>query len=592
MADREHHSIANDVTHAHGVVWQTVADAAALAALTIIAEDIAQQKVILQADTRELWVPLTTAPTFRHLILPATTSIAGEMSATDKTKLNGISAGADVALPSLATHVADVSNPHAVTAAQAGAVPTSRTLTTTAPLKIGGGASANLSVDRTLSIDAATTSAPGTLSAADKTKLDGISAGADVTSAALVAAGTTTAAVAATANKLELSPTSMGTITTGTTQPISFTDALFTGLVTGGTAVGSGGTVGVVASAFASSGAETGTGSGQGGLGSAASSSQPYNSTDFVGGRFHCDLFKSNSEPLVLSDVLTTAAASFPASVAAPVILYLSRRTDLGADLKWRGWFYFRNQATGNLTPVTPDISVATVTLRIPQVFLSKDVPTSALYTPIASLGSAEVVFGATGDVANLGTKAAGAIGKVADIGHVHTMPSADQLAACAGDVSLNTHKLTGGAAATAQSDFALLSQTALGILALWNYQKNKGAATTCFVCCANGNNAIVIPDTVESSSKIVMPQAGTVTAMYVTSAGAAIADSQTFTVRKNGVDTAVTCVMAGGTVTANDTGHSFAFVAGDVLSIKVVQSSTAASVVTNTTVSLAWRAT
>jgi hypothetical protein len=416
----------------------------------------------------------------------------------------------------------------------------------------------------------------------DGTKLDGISAGADVTSAALVAAGTTTAAVASTANKLELSPVSMGTITTGTTQPISFTDALFTGLVTGGTAVGSGGTAGVVAAAFGSSGAETGTGSGQGGLGSAAGATQPYNSTDFAGGRFHCDLFKSNSEPLVLSDVLTTAAASFPASVATPVVLYLSRRTDLGADAKWRGWFYFRNQATGNLTPVTPDISVATVTLRIPQVFLSKDVPTSALYTPIASLGSAEVVFGATGDIANLGTKAGGSSGKVADAAHVHTMPSADQLATCAGDVPFNAHKLTGVANPTAAQDVETKAygDSRVQWVGAWGAVSAPATASTRFLIFGATNAA---PNATEGLGMTVMPFAGTITGLQVRHCNGVLStDSVAYTVRVEGADSTITCTVAAGGVLGSDFAHTVSVNAGDRVGIKAIQSSTQAGATIN----------
>lgn len=54
------------------------------------------------------------------------------------------------------------------------AVPNTRTISTTAPLTGGG----DLTADRTLAISPATTSAPGSMSAADKTKLDGVSAGA------------------------------------------------------------------------------------------------------------------------------------------------------------------------------------------------------------------------------------------------------------------------------------------------------------------------------------------------------------------------------------------------------------------------------
>jgi hypothetical protein len=54
------------------------------------------------------------------------------------------------------------------------AAASSRTIGTTAPLTGGG----DLSANRTLGISAATTGAPGSMSAADKTKLDGIASGA------------------------------------------------------------------------------------------------------------------------------------------------------------------------------------------------------------------------------------------------------------------------------------------------------------------------------------------------------------------------------------------------------------------------------
>jgi hypothetical protein len=95
---------------------------------------------------------------------------SGFMTGADKTKLDGVEAGADV------TDAANV--------AAAGAVMTTRQVNTTAPLTGGGDLSANLS----LGITAATTLAAGSMSAADKTKLDGIEAGADVTDATNVAA--------------------------------------------------------------------------------------------------------------------------------------------------------------------------------------------------------------------------------------------------------------------------------------------------------------------------------------------------------------------------------------------------------------------
>lgn len=90
----------------------------------------------------------------------------------------------------LDAHVASTSNPHAVTAAQAGAVPTGRTLTTTAPLKIDGSGSADLSTGRTLSIDAATTSAAGSMSAADKTALDQLKLGVPASTVQTISSGT------------------------------------------------------------------------------------------------------------------------------------------------------------------------------------------------------------------------------------------------------------------------------------------------------------------------------------------------------------------------------------------------------------------
>lgn len=62
----------------------------------------------------------------------------------------------------------------ALASSLSGYVPTSRTISTTAPLTGGG----NLTANRTLAISAATTSAAGSMSAADKTKLNGIATGA------------------------------------------------------------------------------------------------------------------------------------------------------------------------------------------------------------------------------------------------------------------------------------------------------------------------------------------------------------------------------------------------------------------------------
>lgn len=70
---------------------------------------------------------------------------------------------------------------------------------------------------------------------------------------------------------------------------------------------------------------------------------------------------------------------------------------------------------------------------------------------------------------------------------------------------------------------------------------------------------------------KQVMPFAGTVRAAYFTAASSAVGGTHTFTVRKNGVDQSVTFTVAAGSIVGSDAAHSFSFVAGDVLSVKIV---------------------
>jgi hypothetical protein len=431
-----------------------------------------------------------------------------------------------------------------------------------------------------------------------------IGATVDLTSTALVAAGTTTAHVASAAEKLVLLPVDMGTITTGTTQPISFTDALFSGHTAGGSAVGTGGTVGVIASSFSSGAAETGTGSGQGGLGSTANSNQPYNTTDFAGKRYRWGLFRviggaRAGEPVELADVLSTAGASFPASLAAPVFFYGSFRSDLGANAKWRGFFYFLNEATGLDTPFTPDTSIS-AQMTIAEVFLASNAPTSSGYVPVASPGAAEFVFGATGDIADLGTKAGGSSGKVADAAHVHqistttpaalgtaavgtgttparadhvhAMPSADQLAATAADFSLNSHNATnmldpGSAQHGATKNYC---DTRAHCFACWG-DANGPATTT-----AEYYNYLNVGATVsatENVSQFLVPFACTFTGIEHWQNTAYTVDTVTDTFRLNGVDTAVVCVLAANTTTVQANGFSVVSAAGDIATVKHVQS-------------------
>ena len=99
-------------------------------------------------------------------ISPATSASAGSLSASDKTKLDYLAISSSASLSG--------NNTGDQTLIGLGGVPTARLINTTAPLTGGG----DLTADRTLVISAATTASPGSLSASDKTKLDGIASGA------------------------------------------------------------------------------------------------------------------------------------------------------------------------------------------------------------------------------------------------------------------------------------------------------------------------------------------------------------------------------------------------------------------------------
>jgi hypothetical protein len=96
----------------------------------------------------------------------ATTSAAGSMSAADKTKLDG--------LVTNATHTGDVTGSAALT------ISNKVTMTATSPISITGSPTVIATNPVAVSISAATTSTAGSMSAADKTKLDGIAFGAEV----------------------------------------------------------------------------------------------------------------------------------------------------------------------------------------------------------------------------------------------------------------------------------------------------------------------------------------------------------------------------------------------------------------------------
>jgi hypothetical protein len=67
-----------------------------------------------------------------------------------------------------------------------------------------------------------------------------------------------------------------------------------------------------------------------------------------------------------------------------------------------------------------------------------------------------------------------------------------------------------------------------------------------------------------------IMPTAGTVKSFYIfVETAPSVGASWTFTLRKNGVDTAVTCTVAGTAQVCSDATHSASFVAGDLISVR-----------------------
>lgn len=251
------------------------------------------------------------------------------------------------------THVAIVSgNPHGVTAANSGAVPTTRLVSAGTGLS-GGGA---LSADRTLAVAFGTTA--GTVCAGDDGRLSGGSSKNLATRDLLIIG-----------------------VTLGTTQPLSITDATFS--VAAQTVADINTTtpgVGLAAGAFASSGAEIGTAGTQGGLGSAAAANQPYNSTDFPGYRAaRVLLTKIDDDAIVVSDVNPGVVG---ADAGAPVYGYLAYRSDLGANLKWRLWFYYRRSGDGVEVPITPTTSLTGCKMHVVRVTTQANMAGNALLFP------------------------------------------------------------------------------------------------------------------------------------------------------------------------------------------------------------------
>lgn len=164
-------------------------------------------------------------------ITAATTTVAGSMSAADKTKLDGIAAGAEVNVNADWNAVSGdaqiLNKPTLATVATSGSYtdlsdkPTIvSSVTGTAPIVSSGGTTP------AISISAATTSTDGSMSSADKTKLDGIEALAEVNQNAFsnvaVAGQTTVAADTKTATITIAQSGGMEITTNATTDTVTF----------------------------------------------------------------------------------------------------------------------------------------------------------------------------------------------------------------------------------------------------------------------------------------------------------------------------------------------------------------------------------
>ncbi len=107
-----------------------------------------------------------------------------------------------------------------------------------------------------------------------------------------------------------------------------------------------------------------------------------------------------------------------------------------------------------------------------------------------------------------------------------------------------------------------------------WEAQDAPGNTSTNYIGRLDG-----APDANEWKSNQVIGGAGSFTTIRIKSS-AAIGSSNTITVtlRKNGVDTSLTATLAAGATSATSTGGPVSVVPGDIVSMKYVQSGTAAT--------------
>lgn len=261
----------------------------------------------------------------------------------------------------------------------------------------------------------------------------------------------------------------------GTTQPLSgIPDAAFNPPYTPNGSCAGSGTPGIICGVFASAAAETGTGAGQAGLGSAASATQPYNSTDFPGQHFKVKFLDNLGAPLTLGAMWPACP---PAEVGQEAYGYLSYRSDLGLNLKGRIWFYYENTVTGWETPFTPTVNVTADAVYSPVVSVFATQPVEVGLGTVQAAGAITGLSPSpVGEITEIddAVPVAGATGHYADGGHQHPHGSR-------GGGSLHALAIAGGAAGFLSGALAqvLANIPNLGVVVPQTTQVIAGAGMT-----------------------------------------------------------------------------------------------------------------
>lgn len=113
---------------------------------------------------------------------------------------------------------------------------------------------------------------------------------------------------------------------------------------------------------------------------------------------------------------------------------------------------------------------------------------------------------------------------------------------------------------------FYVTQTGAPGVITFGNIATPTSAGTT-YLDVA-GNNART---STANEPTMVMPFAGTMTLAYAVARTGSTGGNLTLTVRKGGVDQTMVITMAAAATTGSDLAHTFAFVAGDTISVKCV---------------------